>query len=83
MATIGYMVRMLIYGYAFYICVKISLTAGIACLIGFFTLKVPMYYFHVVRYKLDKNRKVRPEVQRQFEEEDRLADNDDFDREEE
>lgn len=83
LAVIGYFIRMALYGYCFFICVKIGYMVGFACLIGFFTLKLPMYWLYGIKYKYNRNRKVRPEVQAIYDEEDRIAEDKYYGREEE
>lgn len=82
LASAGYLVRMCLYGYAFYICIKMSLIAGAGCCIGFLTLRIPLFYKYGIKAKFDKKRKVRPEVQAMYEEDDRKADDKYYGREE-
>ena len=49
---------------------KISNHAGFGSLLGFITLKVSIYYLHGFKTKLSKDRKIRPEVQAEFDRED-------------
>ena len=53
----SYMVRMLIYGTFFYFCVKQSYIAGLACVLGFMSIKLVMYYFYGAKSKFSKDRK--------------------------
>ena len=53
----SYMVRMLIYGTFFYFCVKQSYIAGLACVLGFMSIKLVMYYFYGAKSKFTKDRK--------------------------
>ena len=81
-SSIGFFARMILYCVAFYFCITNSYAAGAACLIGFLTLKVPMYYFYAIKPKFNTERKIRPEVQAMYEEEDREAEEEFYGREE-
>jgi hypothetical protein len=61
LTLVSYMIRLSIYGFAFYMAIKISLTAGAGAGLGFITLKVAIYYIHGFRAKFSKGRKARPE----------------------
>ena len=71
MAVLGYFVRLPLYGIGFYLCMRTGVIAGIACLFGFMTATVAIIYVHGVKAKYSMGRKVRPEVQEEFEREDR------------
>ena len=71
LAPFGYMIRLPIYGAAFIFCLKASVVAAVACLIGFMTVVAAMIYIHGIKAKFSVGRKVRPEVQAEFEREDR------------
>ncbi|MDR1136224.1 MAG: ATP synthase subunit I [Clostridiales Family XIII bacterium] len=57
LAMVGYMVRLGIYGFAFYMTATISLVSGAGAALGFITLKIAIYYIHGFRAKFSKNRK--------------------------
>jgi len=57
LATAGYLIRLPLYGFAFYMCMRIGLTSGIACILGFMTVPVSMVYVHGIKAKLSKNKK--------------------------
>jgi hypothetical protein len=42
----SYIVRLAVYGFAFYMALRISYTAAIGAALGFLTLKVAIYYLH-------------------------------------
>lgn len=67
---ISYILRLVIYGYVFYIAMKTSYLTGMACALGFFSLKVAMYYLHGAKAKFSEDRVVSPEVKKQYEEDD-------------
>ena len=72
MAVLGYFVRLPLYGIGFYMSMKAGgVIAGIACLLGFLTTTVAIIFVHGIRAKYSTNRTVRPEVQAEFEREDR------------
>ena len=72
MASAGYLIRLPVYGAAFYITLKVGGTvAGIASLFGFLTTNFSMIYIYGIKSKFSKGRKVRPEVLAEFEREDR------------
>ncbi|MCQ4638051.1 ATP synthase subunit I [Anaerovorax odorimutans] len=81
-SSIGFFVRMILYCVTFYFCITKSYAAGAACLIGFLTLKVPMYYFYAIKPKFNTERKIRPEVQAMYDEEDKQAEDEYYGREE-
>lgn len=68
----SYMIRMCIYGFAFYMAMRISFVSGIGSVIGFMTLKVAIYYLHAIKAKFSKGRKVRPEVAAAYARMDRM-----------
>ncbi|MCL1809491.1 MAG: ATP synthase subunit I [Clostridiales bacterium] len=70
-AALGYMIRLPIYGLAFYICIRLSVVCGIACLLGFLTSTLSIIYIHGIKAKPDRSWKVRPEVKEEFERIDR------------
>ena len=72
MASAGYLIRLPVYGAAFYITLKVGGTvAGIASLFGFLTTNFSMIYIYGIKSKFSKGRKVRSEVLAEFEREDR------------
>ena len=72
LSSVGYLLRLPIYGFIFLFCYKVGgIIAGIACLIGFLTGIVAMVYVSGIKTKFSKDRKVRPEVIEEFEREDR------------
>jgi hypothetical protein len=46
MGFAGYLVRLVVYGFAFYMALRISNAAAIGSALGFITLKIAMYYIH-------------------------------------
>ncbi|MBR0599188.1 ATP synthase subunit I [Sinanaerobacter chloroacetimidivorans] len=72
MAFIGYILRLLIYGGAFYMSMRVGTISGLGTLLGFLTLKAAIYYLHGFKAKFSKDRKVRPEVQAEYEKMDLL-----------
>lgn len=70
-AILGYIVRLLIYGGAFYISMKVSPISGLGTVLGFLTLKGAIYYLHGFKAKFSKGRKVSPEIKAEFERRDR------------
>ena len=71
-ATLGYLIRLPMYGVVVILCLKIGgLTAGIGCLIGFMTLTVSVIFIHGIKAKFSQGRTVRPEVLAEYEREDR------------
>ncbi|MDO4552668.1 MAG: ATP synthase subunit I [Bacillota bacterium] len=56
LAVVGnYIIRMLIYGGVFYICVVRSYVCGLGALIGFLTLKAAIYYVHGFKPKFSRS----------------------------
>jgi len=51
----GYLFRMMIYGFAFYMSVKISLYSAAGTVIGFLTLKIGLYYLHGFKPKFSES----------------------------
>lgn len=66
-AFVGYLIRLVLYGGAFYMAMKVSNISGLASLLGFMTLKAAIYYLHGFKAKFSTGRKVRPEVQAEYE----------------
>ena len=71
LVILSYFLRLAIYGFALISAFKVSNQAGLACILGFLTVKLAIYYLHGFKAKFSKDRKVRPEVMEQFEKEDR------------
>jgi hypothetical protein len=46
MGFVGYLVRLAVYGFAFYMALRVSHAAAIAAALGFLTLKCAIYYVH-------------------------------------
>lgn len=46
LATISYLIRLIIYGTVFLIAIKTSNYAGIGCVLGFLTTKVAIFFIH-------------------------------------
>lgn len=46
MATVGYLIRLIIYGGVFMAALNVSRFAAFGCLAGFVTLKIAIYYLH-------------------------------------
>jgi hypothetical protein len=57
----SYMMRLCIYGFAFYMAATIGYVAAAGTALGFVTLKIAIYYLHGFRAKFSKGRKARPE----------------------
>lgn len=74
LAFAGYMIRLLIYGGAFYMSMQVGTASGLATLLGFLTLKISIYYLHGLKARFSKDRKVRPEVKEAYERMDSLKD---------
>lgn len=74
LAFVGYLIRLAVYGGAFYISMQVSLISGMATLIGFMTLKLAIYYLHGFKAKFSENRKVSPEVQAAYQRRDAARD---------
>ena len=45
----GYIVRLAVYGFAFYTALRVNLVAALGSALGFLTLKLAIYYVHGVR----------------------------------
>lgn len=58
-AFLGFLVRLAVYGAAFYMSVKIGLISGAGTALGFLTLKLALFYLHGFRPKYSKGRIVR------------------------
>jgi len=67
---LGYFFRLTLYGVAVVTAFKVSNHAGFGCLLGFITVKISIYYLHGFKAKFSEGRKVRPEVQAEFDRED-------------
>jgi len=67
---LGYFLRLSLYGVAVVTAFKVSDHAGFGSLLGFITVKVSIYYLHGFKAKFSTDRKVRPEVQAEFDRED-------------
>lgn len=68
---IGYILRLIIYGVAFYMAMNVSLVSGIGALLGFIALKIGIYYKHGFKAKFSKDRVVTEDIQRAYEEDDK------------
>ena len=74
-STISFVIRILIYCAVFFIAVKQGHTPSwVGCLAGILAPKVPLYYFNAVKPDFNTKRKVRPEVQAMYEQEDKEKD---------
>ena len=71
MASVGYLIRLPLYGAALFVCIKIDSMALVGCLLGFITTMIAIIYIHGIKAKFSTGRKVRPEVMAEFEREDR------------
>jgi len=67
---LGYFLRLALYGVAVVTAFKAGNNAGFGSLLGFITVKVSIYYLHGFKTKFSEGRKVRPEVQAEFDRED-------------
>ena len=67
---LGYFFRLALYGVAVVTAFKISNHTGFGSLLGFITVKISIYYLHGFKAKFSTDRKVRPEVQAEFDRED-------------
>ncbi|MBK5245835.1 MAG: ATP synthase subunit I [Peptostreptococcaceae bacterium] len=67
---LGYFLRLALYGVAVVTAFKINNHAGFGSLLGFITVKISIYYLHGFKTKFSEGRKVRPEVQAEFDRED-------------
>lgn len=70
MVFFSYILRLAVYGFAMLTAFKVSNIAALGCALGFITVKIAIYYLHGFKAKFSTDRKVRPEVQEQFEKED-------------
>lgn len=61
-AVIGYLLRLLIYGFVFYMCMRVSKIAGLSCVFGFLTIAIALFYQYGVKTNFSTGRKVRTEV---------------------
>ena len=52
LATVGYLIRLPIYGFAFYMSMRIGMVAGIACVIGFMAVPLSMLYIFGIKAKI-------------------------------
>jgi hypothetical protein len=57
----GYMIRLAIYGGAFLYALKLGTASGIACLLGFTTLKLGLIYVYGIRPTIQKRRSLKSE----------------------
>ena len=67
---LGYFLRLALYGVAVVTAFKVSNQTGFGSLLGFITVKISIYYLHGFKAKFSEGRKVRPEVQAEFDRED-------------
>ncbi|MBK5261877.1 MAG: ATP synthase subunit I [Peptostreptococcaceae bacterium] len=67
---LGYFLRLALYGVAVVTAFKVSNQTGFGSLLGFITVKISIYYLHGFKTKFSEGRKVRPEVQAEFDRED-------------
>ncbi|WP_027400449.1 ATP synthase subunit I [Anaerovorax odorimutans] len=51
---IGYLVRLIIYGFTFYVSINVSKISAMGTIIGFCTLKMGIFYLYVIKTKLSK-----------------------------
>jgi hypothetical protein len=49
MGFAGYIVRLVVYGFAFYAALRVGLVAALGSALGFMTMKLAIYYVHGVR----------------------------------
>ena len=71
LSSLGYLVRLPIYGAVFFICLKIGgLIAGVACLIGFLTGMIALIVVQATRAKAPGDKKTRREAAAEFEREE-------------
>ena len=54
---LGYLVRLLLYGVVFFICIKASLSCGFGCVIGFVTIHFGILFLYGIVYKFFKKKK--------------------------
>lgn len=71
LASLGLVFRLCIYGYVFYVALRVSSVAGIGCIIGFLTQKIAIYYVYGFKAKYSTDRKISPELAAEYEAEDR------------
>ena len=57
LATMGYFIRLPIYGFTFYMCMRVGVVAGIGCVIGFMAVPAAMIYVYGIKAKLSKGNK--------------------------
>jgi len=57
MSSLGYLIRLPIYGVVFLVCIKVGgLVTAIGCLAGFLTTSVSALYVHGIKSRIDKRR---------------------------
>ncbi len=66
LAPLGIILRLGIYGYAFYMSIHIAGIAAIGCFIGFMAQKAAIFYLYGLKVKYDKKRKITPELEEVF-----------------
>lgn len=57
LASLSYLIRLLLYGGVFYVSVKLSFPAGIGSVCGFMTLKIAIFIIHAVIPRFEKDDK--------------------------
>ena len=67
---VGYFARMVLYCVVLFFCLRKGLIPGGGCLLGILATKMPLFYIYAFKNKFDKGRKIPPEVQAMYEEED-------------
>lgn len=60
-AFLGFLLRLAVYGVAFYMSLRVGLISGAGTALGFLTLKLALFYLHGYRPKFTKGRTVREE----------------------
>jgi len=60
------MIRLLLYGFAFYMTIRISYLCGFAALLGFMTQKIALYYVLVIKPKFTKKTEEEPGPPKQY-----------------
>lgn len=70
----GYLLRLSLYGVAVVTAFNVNNHAGFGSLLGFATVKISIYYLHGFKAKFSTGRKVRPEVQAEFDRADLVKD---------
>jgi hypothetical protein len=55
-AFLGFLVRLAVYGIAFYMSVKVSLASGAGTALGFLSLKLALFYLHGLKPKFSKGK---------------------------